>query len=98
MIELKTKKFESEFVSKLLFYVNAVNRIIKAPEDNPTIGILLCKDKDDVVVDFSLEGINRPLGVGTLKYTELADDIKDVLPSVEELQEELKKFNPNKDK
>jgi len=92
VIELKTKDFEPDFAGKLAFYITSVDKLIKNPVDNPTIGILLCKGKDDVVVDFALEGICKPMGVGTLSYTELSEQIKDALPSLEELQNELHKF------
>ena len=62
-------------------------------DDSPTIGILLCKDKDDVVVDFALKNIISPLGVGKMQYTELAEEIKAVLPSLTELQDELISFD-----
>ena len=94
VIELKAREFEPDFTGKLAFYTTAVDKLIKKETDAPTIGILLCKGKDDVVVDFALEGICRPLGVGTLSYTELSEQIKSALPSIEELQKELQKFEP----
>jgi len=92
VIELKVKKFEPDQSGKIGFYVTAVDELIKKPKDNPTIGILLCLDKDDVVVDFALKSLNSPVGVSKFRYTELADEVKAVLPSLEELQNELMKF------
>ena len=92
VIELKTKEFEPEFVGKLSFYITAVNELVKADFDKPTIGILLCKNKDNYEVEFSLKDMNNPIGVSTFRYTELADDIKAALPSAQDLQNELLNF------
>ncbi|MCL2132014.1 MAG: PDDEXK nuclease domain-containing protein [Lentimicrobiaceae bacterium] len=92
IIELKTKKFEPEFVGKLNFYITALNELVKDGSDNPTIGMLLCKDKNNYAVEFSLKDIHNPVGVSTFHYTELADDIKSALPSAEKLQNELLNF------
>ncbi|MDR0307509.1 MAG: PDDEXK nuclease domain-containing protein [Chitinispirillales bacterium] len=92
VIELKAKEFEPEFVGKLNFYISAIDELVKDEQDKPTIGILLCKNKDNYEVEFSLKNINTPIGVSTFHYTELADDIKAALPSVENLQNELINF------
>ena len=89
IIELKTRKFEPEFVGKLNFYITAVNELVKDEHDRPTIGMLLCKNKNNYAVEFSLKDVNNPIGVSSFHYTELADDIKAALPSAEELQNEL---------
>ena len=92
IIELKTKEFEPEYIGKLNFYITAVNELVKDAADRPTIGMLLCKNKDNYEVEFSLKDVNNPIGVGTFRYTELTDDIKAALPSAEELQNELLNF------
>jgi len=92
VIELKAREFEPEYIGKLNFYITAVNELVKDGADKPTIGMLLCKNKDNYEVEFSLKAVNNPIGVGTFKYTELTDDIKAALPSVEELQSELLTF------
>jgi len=92
IIELKTKEFEPEFVGKLNFYISAINEFVRNEHDKPTIGMLLCKNKDNYEVEFSLKDVNNPIGVSTFHYTELSDDIKAALPSVEELQNELLLF------
>jgi hypothetical protein len=92
VIELKVKNFEPEYTGKIGFYVTIVDKLVKDDTDKPTIGILLCKDKDVIVVDFALQSINKPVGVSTLKYTELTDDVKGALPSLDEMQDELLKF------
>jgi len=89
---LKTKEFEPEFVGKLNFYITAVNELVKDDGDKPTIGMLLCKNKDNYEVEYSLKDINNPIGVSAFHYTELADDIKIALPSAEDLQNELLNF------
>jgi predicted nuclease of restriction endonuclease-like (RecB) superfamily len=98
VIELKTKKFEPEFVGKLNFYITAVNELVKDAHDKPTIGMLLCKNKNNYAVGFSLKDVNNPIGVSTFQYTELAEDMKAALPSAEELQNELENFEQEHEK
>ena len=92
IIELKTKEFEPEFVGKLNFYITTINELVKDAHDKPTIGMLLCKNKDNYEVEFSLKDVNNPIGVSTFHYTELADEMKAALPSAEALQNELLNF------
>jgi len=92
IIELKTKEFQPEFVGKLNFYITTVNELVKDERDRPTVGMLLCKNKDNYEVEFSLKDVNNPIGVSTFRYTELADEMKAALPSAEELQNELLNF------
>ena len=65
VVELKTVSFEPEFAGKLNFYVNAVNELMKSESDNPTIGLLICKDKDQTEVQWAFQGIETPMGVAT---------------------------------
>lgn len=90
VIELKFKEFEPEFIGKLNFYISAINELVKEETDNPTIGILLCKNKDNYEVEFALRDINKPIGVSEYRYTELPENIKLGLPNMEELTEHLK--------
>lgn len=90
VIELKLSDFEPEFIGKLNFYVSAINKLIKDESDQATIGILLCKNKDNFEVEFALKDVNKPIGVSEYRYTELAEKIKAELPALEELAEELK--------
>ena len=83
--ELKAKPFEPEFAGKLNFYVNAVDELLKADDDNPTIGLLICSDMNSVDVQWSFRGINTPMGVAT--YNNIR--IKDALPSQEQLKERM---------
>jgi len=90
VIELKYKEFEPEFIGKLNFYISAVNELVKDPTDNPTMGILLCKNKDNYEVEFALRDVNKPIGVSEYRYTELPENIKIGLPTFEQLTAELK--------
>lgn len=63
VVELKAVSFEPEFAGKLNFYVNAVNDLIRTPDENPTIGLLICKDKDQTEVQWAFQGIQTPMGV-----------------------------------
>jgi predicted nuclease of restriction endonuclease-like (RecB) superfamily len=90
VIELKTVKFKPEFIGKLNFYISAVDRILKTDLDNPTIGMLICKSKNDLVVEYSLRDVNKPIGVSEYHITQsLPDDLKLSLPSIEEIEAEF---------
>ncbi len=84
--ELKARPFEPEFAGKLNFYVNAVDELLKQPEDNPTIGLLICSNMNTADVKWSFKGINTPMGVATYNNVK----IKDALPSQEELAERVR--------
>jgi predicted nuclease of restriction endonuclease-like (RecB) superfamily len=90
VIELKAVKFKPEFAGKLNFYVSAVDGILKTEHDNPTIGILICKSKNDTVVEYTLKDINKPIGVSDYVITKnLPANLKASLPSIEEIEAEL---------
>ena len=84
--ELKAKTFEPEFAGKLNYYVNAVDELLKTPDDNPTIGLLICSDMNTADVQWSFKGISTPIGVAT--YNNIR--IKDALPSQEQLAERVR--------
>lgn len=89
-IELKAVEFIPEFISKLNFYVSAIDDLVKTPEDNPTIGLLLCTDKKTKKVEYSLRGNHQPLGVASYKTNKsLEDRIKSALPTEEEIKAKL---------
>ena len=88
VVELKAKRFEPEFASKLNFYVNAINHCVKASEDNPTLGLLVCTGFDKTEVAFSFEGIQTPLGVATYNGIKVSD----VLPSEELLRQRVRQL------
>lgn len=83
--ELKAKPFEPEYAGKLNYYVNAVDELLKADDDNPTIGLLICSDMNSTDVQWSFRGISTPMGVAT--YNNIR--IKDALPSQEQLKERM---------
>ena len=91
VIELKNRKFIPEFAGKLNFYISAVDTLLKKENDNPTIGIILCRDKNNMEVEFSLRDISKPIGVSEFELTEiLPDNLKSSLPTIEEIEEEFK--------
>jgi len=83
--ELKARPFEPEYAGKLNFYVNAVDELVKQPDDNPTIGLLICSDMNKADVQWSFKGISTPMGVAT--YNNIR--IKDMLPTQEQLKERM---------
>lgn len=92
VIELKACEFEPGFIGQLNMYQNAVNDLLRHPDDRPTIGLLLVKGKDRTVVEYSLTGYQNPIGVADWKnqLTEsLQEEIKSSLPTVEEIEREL---------
>ena len=94
VVELKNTKFIPEFAGKLNFYLSAVDSLVKQEDDNPTIGILLCKDKNNLEAEFALRDINKPIGISELKLIEnLPDDLKSSLPTIEEIEQELKRLD-----
>ena len=88
VVELKAVSFELEFAGKLNFYVNAVNELMKSESANPTIGLLICKDKDQTEVQWAFQGIKTPMGVATYDNIRL-QEIKSQLPSEEAIQKRL---------
>ena len=94
VIELKVKSFKPEFLGQLSFYVSAINNQFKTEIDNPTIGLLICKDKDNVVAKYALDAYNQPLGISEYQLSKLIpDDFKSTLPTIEEIEKELKNSN-----
>lgn len=99
VIELKAVPFQPEFAGKLNFYVNAVDDLIKTPAQNPTIGLLICSNKDETEVQYAFNGITTPMGVASYDNVKR---LQEQLPSVEELkarirllEEELEKKQAN---
>ncbi len=94
VIELKNTKFTPEYAGKLNFYLSAVDSLVKTEEDKPTIGILLCRDKNNIEAEFALRDINKPMGVSEFQFTEiLPDELKSSLPTIQEIEAELKDKN-----
>ena len=80
VVELKNDKFKPEYVGQLNFYITAVNNTIKTSDDNPTLGLLLCKEKDKLSVEWALDGVINPIGVSSYIVGNNRDLI-DLLPS-----------------
>jgi predicted nuclease of restriction endonuclease-like (RecB) superfamily len=96
VIELKTVKFKPEFTGKLNFYISAVDDILRTPKDHPSIGILICKSKNNTMVEYALKDINKPIGVSEYKISKnLPDKFKSSLPTIEEIEAELNKGTKN---
>lgn len=90
VVELKTVKFKPEFAGKLNFYISAVDDILKAEQDHPTIGILICKSKKKTVVEYALKDLHKPLGISEYQLTHiLPEEFQPSLPSIEEIEAEL---------
>ena len=97
VVELKAVEFKPEFVSKLNFYISAVDDIVKSPEDKPTIGLLLCRTKSNKKAEFSLRGITQPMGIAQYETEKLFADVASALPQIEEIEEELEKSETDKE-
>jgi predicted nuclease of restriction endonuclease-like (RecB) superfamily len=90
IIDLKMVEFQPEFSGKMNFYVSAVNAILRHPDDQPTIGIILCKSKNKTVAELALQGMTQPIGVSTHQIgQDVPDQLKSILPTVEQLELEL---------
>ena len=94
VVELKNKDFEPEFAGKLNFYLTLIDKSLKRPNENPTIGILLCRGKDNLEVEYALQDIHKPIGVSEYKLAKLLPKkLRSSLPSIKELEEELRKMD-----
>lgn len=91
VIELKTGEFKPEYAGQLNFYLSAVDGILKKESDNPSIGLLLCKSKNNLVAEYALKDISKPMGVSEYRITShLPDELKEQLPSVDDLQKRIR--------
>ncbi len=91
VVELKTVDFEPEFAGKLNFYLKAVDMQIKTDRDEPTIGLLLCKSKDKLVVEYALSDVYKPMAVSEYHLTHiLPDKLKSNLPTIEDIKAEFR--------
>ena len=91
VVELKTGKFKPEYAGKLNFYLSAVDDNLRHENDNPTIGILLCKEKDKMTAEYALRDINKPIGVSEYKLSDFVpQELADTLPSAEDIEKRIK--------
>ena len=83
VIELKTGEFKPEYAGQLNFYLSAVDGILKKEQDNPSIGLLLCKSKNNLVAEYSLKDMNKPIGISEYRVTSnLPAELENQLPSI----------------
>ena len=95
VIDLKVVEFTPEFAGKMNFYLSAVDDLLKTEADQPSIGIILCKNKNKVEVEYALRGMSKPIGVSEFTVTQaLPAELKSTLPTVEEFENELNKDTP----
>ncbi|OLP18391.1 hypothetical protein BST81_10950 [Leptolyngbya sp. 'hensonii'] len=90
VIDLKMTEFKPEYSGKMNFYVSAVNLLLRHPDDQPTIGIILCKSKKKTVAELALQGMTQPIGVSTHKIgSTIPDQLQGIMPTVEQLELEV---------
>ena len=94
VIDLKVEPFQPEFAGKMNFYLSTVDEQMRHPDDNPSIGLILCRDRNKTVVEYALRDLRKPVGVARYKtrlVESLPEDLAAALPSVEQIQEEMRK-------
>jgi predicted nuclease of restriction endonuclease-like (RecB) superfamily len=90
VIDLKMGPFQPEYAGKMNFYLSAVDDLLRHPDDQPSIGLILCKAKNRIVAEYALRDISKPLGISEFRYLEqLPEQLKGTLPTIEELEAEL---------
>lgn len=90
VIDLKKGSFKPEYAGKLNFYLNAADDILRQKDDQPSIGLILCQDKNKVVAEYSLKNINKAIGVSEYQLTQsLPEELKSSLPTIDEIEREL---------
>ena len=98
VVELKDTKFKGEHLGQLGVYVSAVNHIKKKPTDNPTIGLLICKTKNNVMAQYALESTNQPIGISEYQLSKLMpENIQSKLPTIEDIEATLSDNHNNAD-
>jgi len=92
VIELKTGEFKPEYAGQLNFYLSAVDGILKKDSDYPSIGLLLCKSKNDLVAEYTLKDMSKPMGVSAYKVTSsLPEELQRQLPSIEDIEKRIQR-------
>jgi hypothetical protein len=91
VVELKAQDFKPEFSGKMNFYLSAIDDSLRHPDDQASIGIILCKSKNKVVAEYALRDLGKPVGISQYRFTEgLPERLQQSLPTVEQLEAELK--------
>jgi hypothetical protein len=94
VVELKTTPFKPEYAGQLNFYLSAIDAQVKAPEDQPTIGLLLCKEKNRLVAEYALRGVAKPMGVAEYqRMREVPPSLE--LPTIDQIEAELRPDLPD---
>lgn len=94
VVELKAREFDPKDAGQINFYLSAVDDLLRQPEDKPTIGLILCKSKDNLIAEYALRDINKPIGIADYEpelITKLPKDLKNNLPTVAEIEAEFEK-------
>ncbi|MBL1212915.1 MAG: DUF1016 domain-containing protein [Ignavibacteriae bacterium] len=95
-VELKIGKFIPEYTGKMQFYLSVLNDKVKLDDENPSIGIIICKEKNRLIVDYALKDTKQPIGITEYKITNrLPKDLKKYLPSISEIKEKIKQLELN---
>ncbi|AET94665.1 hypothetical protein BYI23_D011550 (plasmid) [Burkholderia sp. YI23] len=90
VVELKTTPFKPEYAGQLNFYLSAIDAQLRAPDDQPTIGLLLCKEKNRLVAEYALRGVAKPMGVAEYQLLrEVPESLEATLPSIDQIEAEL---------
>ncbi|HXO67725.1 MAG TPA: DUF1016 domain-containing protein [Bradyrhizobium sp.] len=91
VVELKTTPFKPEYAGQLNFYLSAIDEQLKAWDDQPTIGLLLCKEKNRLVAEYALRGVARPMGVAEYQLLrQIPASLENTLPSIDDIEAELR--------
>lgn len=99
VIEIKSTKFKPEHAGQLNFYLSAVDDLLRHPDDNPSIGLLLCKSRDKVIAEYALRGVEKPIGVSEYELTRtLPKKLAGVMPTIKEIESELSDGKKPKEK
>jgi predicted nuclease of restriction endonuclease-like (RecB) superfamily len=94
LVDLKAKEFEPEFAGKMNFYLAAVDDLLRHPDDRPSIGLIICKAKNQIIAEYALRNSITPIGISEYRLAEsLPADLKGSLPTIEELENELGRAN-----
>jgi len=97
-IDLKISDFKPEFAGKMQFYLTALDETMKLPEENPSIGIIVCKSKNRTRVEYTLKATNKPIGIATYSFYEnLPEEMRNLLPSPDEIANIIKNIEPDND-
>jgi predicted nuclease of restriction endonuclease-like (RecB) superfamily len=90
VVDLKSGPFKPEYAGKMNFYLSAVDDLLRHPSDQPSIGLILCKSKDQIIVEYALRDTAKPMGIAEFRlFDKLPENLKKSLPSIEDLEAEL---------